>query len=346
MTDMQSSFSEALLKWHASFARALPWRGEKDPYRIWISEIMLQQTRTETVKGYYRRFCEKFPDVYALANADEGEVMKMWEGLGYYSRARNLHAAARIVAFQMNGVFPDTQDALRKLPGIGEYAAGAIASIAFQRREPALDGNQARVLARVFAYQAVIRTPGELRALALPLVPVDEPGEYNQALMGLGAMICTPKKPRCGECPVKDMCLARARGIMESLPVKPEKLKRKIEKRAVVLVINDAGEVYVRKREGGMLAGLWEFPGYADARSADDVRACLEEDGIEAVPVCEIGAHKHIFTHLEWHMTGYVFKAEKAPGTCVFLGKEALERLAMPTALIKYREYYMNREKT
>ncbi|MBQ1256200.1 MAG: A/G-specific adenine glycosylase, partial [Clostridia bacterium] len=171
MNEFLNTFRDALMKWHFVSARDLPWRGEKDPYKIWISEIMLQQTRTETVKGYYARFLKAFQDVFALAKADESEVMKLWEGLGYYSRARNLHAASKKVAFELNGVFPDTLEGLKKLPGVGDYAAGAIASIAFGLREPALDGNQARVLSRVLGITEVIKTPQTLYDRALAIMP-------------------------------------------------------------------------------------------------------------------------------------------------------------------------------
>lgn len=337
-------FQEALLNWHAVAARDLPWRGETDPYKIWISEIMLQQTRTETVKGYYKRFLSAFPTVFALADADESEVLKLWEGLGYYSRARNLHAAAKKVAGEMGGVFPDTAQALKTLPGVGDYAAGAIASIAFQKREPALDGNQARVLSRVLNYDKVIKSPSVLYEYAWALVPESDPGEYNQALMGLGALLCTPRNPSCDKCPVKEYCEANRLGIQEKLPVKPEKIKRKIENRAIALVIDDNGNVYARKREKGMLIGLWEFPGYTDARNMNDVIACLEEEGIICKGISEIGTHIHIFTHLEWHMTGYLLKAAECGSGHQFFSKDDIRRLAMPTALSKYREYFLDRE--
>ena len=338
---MIKRFHDALMKWHLVSARDLPWRGEEDPYKIWISEIMLQQTRTETVKGYYARFLQAFPDVFLLADADESEVMKMWEGLGYYSRARNLHAAAKKVAFELDGVFPDTLEGLKKLPGVGDYAAGAIASIAFSLREPALDGNQARVLSRVLGITDVIKTPGALYDRALELMPEKDPGEYNQALMGLGAMICLPRNPKCEMCPVREVCVSFREGMQSELPRKPEKLKRKIETRAIALVLDDTGRVFVRKRTSGMLIGLWEFPGFTDARTISDVQACLEEMGIEAEPILEIGKAKHIFTHLEWHMTGYVFRCVRPPEGSVFEDKKGIRALAMPTAIKAYRDFYL-----
>ena len=185
------SFAGDLLSWYDANARSLPWRGERDPYRVWLSEIMLQQTQTETVKGYYTRFLARFPDVQSLADAPEEAVLKLWEGLGYYSRARNLHAAARMVAREMNGAFPADAEGLRRLPGVGPYAANAIASIAYGESAPALDGNQMRVLSRVLAWEDTLRTPFDLAGPAMSLIDRARPGDYNQALMDLGATICT-----------------------------------------------------------------------------------------------------------------------------------------------------------
>ena len=341
MIEKIAAFQNALLKWHLSSARDLPWRGEEDQYKIWISEIMLQQTRTETVKGYYQRFLQAFPNVFALANAEESEVLKLWEGLGYYSRARNLHAAAKIVAYQRKGNFPCTFEGLKELPGVGDYAAGAIASIAFGAKEPALDGNQARVLSRVLGITEVIKSPAALYDRALALVPKGDPGEYNQALMGLGAMICVPKNPKCGSCPVREMCISFREGMQSEIPKKPEKLKRRMEKRAVALVIDDKGRVFVQKRTGGMLIGLWEFPGFTDARTIKDAEVCLEEMGFLVEPIREIGNAKHVFTHLEWHMTGYLFRSVRAPESSVFEDKAGVLALAMPTAIKAYRDYYL-----
>ncbi|MBQ3305268.1 MAG: A/G-specific adenine glycosylase, partial [Clostridia bacterium] len=204
------SFSTDLLAWYDHSARSLPWRGERAPYRIWLSEVMLQQTQAETVKGYYARFLTAYPDVAALAAADEQAVLKLWEGLGYYSRARNLHAAARIVAGELGGAFPDSAEGLRRLPGIGPYVANAIASIAYGEPVPALDGNQARVLSRVLAWEEIVRTPFDLLSPATALMDRVRPGDYNQALMDLGAAVCTPKSPKCDACPVAGHCRAFA----------------------------------------------------------------------------------------------------------------------------------------
>ena len=336
MTD-KKGFAAALMAWHRENARDLPWHGESDPYRIWLSEIMLQQTRTETVKRYYAAFLKAFPTVRALAEAEEADVLKLWEGLGYYSRARNLHAAAKMVQERFHGEFPKDEASLRELPGVGEYAAGAVASIAFGQKTPAIDGNQARALARVWNVRDEIKTAFQLRPQAEALMPDDEPGEYNQALMGLGAMICTPRNPDCESCPVRAFCEAYREGNPEALPRKPEKRARRVEERAVALVFVKDG-VLVRKREKGLLKGLWEFPGYAGARTAEDVAECLKEEGLDAHFQGELGKATHIFTHLEWHMKGFRFSSRETPEGWKAANEEELNALAFPTALKKYRE--------
>ena len=335
---IKEEFSARLLEWHRESARDLPWRGETDIYRIWLSEVMLQQTRTDTVKRYYDKFIRAFPDVFSLADAPEDTVLKMWEGMGYYSRAKNLHKAAKIVAYEMNGMFPKDADGLKKLPGIGDYASCAIASIACGERVPALDGNQARVLTRVMLIDREIRTPASIYNEAVEIMPYEETGEYNQALMGLGAMVCTPRNPKCERCPVRELCLAHRNGMEEKLPVKPEKLQRRVEKRAVVLVFDDKGRVYVRKRGKGLLEGLWEFPNYENARTKEDVRQCLLEEGIEAECMEQLPKAKHVFTHIEWHMTGYAFKARNTPENLQFFGSEDMNALTIPSAFRVYRE--------
>ena len=328
------------MAWHMVSARDLPWHGETDPYRIWLSEIMLQQTRTETVKRYYAAFLNEFPDVFSLADADEARVFKRWEGMGYYSRARNLHAAARKVAYELGGAFPDTVEGLKTLPGVGDYVSGAVASIAFGKFVPALDGNQARVIARVFDVRREIKTPQALYEEAMRLMPESDPGEYNQALMGLGALICTPKNPKCEQCPVRAHCDACASGDPETLPVKPEKRARRIEERAILLVF-DGNRVGVRQRGEGLLAGLWEFPGFDGARTEKDAEACLTELGVQAKFISRLESAKHIFTHLEWNMTGYHFNCRAGGEALTFVTADELEALALPTALKAYREAAM-----
>lgn len=333
------SFAQKLLAWHDCNARELPWRGEADPYKIWISEIMLQQTRAETVKEYYRRFLAEFPDVFALAAAHEDRVLKMWEGLGYYSRARNLHAAAKEIVGRFGGKLPESRAELMTLPGIGEYASGAIASIAFGCREPALDGNQARVLARVWDLPETIRTPAQLYDRALELVPQHRPGDYNQALMGLGALVCLPKNPRCGGCPVAEECRALANGTQQQRPVKPERRAQKQET-VMLAVVCDPQGLLMRRRGGGMLAGLWEYPNFPGAKSRADLDAALREAGIQARYVRKLGENRHVFTHRIWQISGYLYRLKDVDVDC---GYEKLtwgeaEALAVPAAFQPYTQ--------
>jgi len=259
----REKFHRDLTAWYRRHHRPLPWRATRDPYRIWVSEIMLQQTRVDVVRGYYRRWLRAFPTVNALARAPVHRAVKLWEGLGYYSRARNLHRAARVLARQHRGRLPDTVEALMALPGIGRYTAGAIASIAFSRRVPLVDGNVARVFARVFGVTGDVTKPATQKlfwAAAESLVPEKDPGTFNQALMELGALVCTPAHPRCGLCPLRRVCVAFKKGKQEELP-------NRGRPRAPLRVSHDAAWVrrgprfLLQKRPAtGLLAGMWELP--------------------------------------------------------------------------------------
>jgi A/G-specific adenine glycosylase len=253
-----------LLSAYDAGKRDLPWRGETDPYRIWVSEVMLQQTRVETVIPYYGKWLKRFPDLEALAAAEEDDVLRVWQGLGYYSRARRLHQGARVVRERFDGVLPEQSEDLRTLPGVGEYTAGAVASIAFGEVVPAVDGNVRRVLARLFDLRDP--KPSLLRSLAQRLVDPERPGEFNQALMELGALTCTPRAPRCEECPLALECLALERGTVAERP--PARARKAVPEVAMVVLVAVAGEpgegpwFLLRKRsEEGLLAGMWEFPG-------------------------------------------------------------------------------------
>ncbi|MDO4357886.1 MAG: A/G-specific adenine glycosylase [Clostridia bacterium] len=335
-----NDFARALLAWHDVHARDLPWRGETDAYRIWVSEIMLQQTRTETVKGYYERFLRAFPTVYALAAAEEDRVFKLWEGLGYYSRARNLMAAARQIVDEFGGELPADRRQLMRLPGIGEYVSGAVASIAFGLREPALDGNQARVLTRVWDYDRLLRSPAELYDRALEWVPDERPGDYNQALMGLGALVCTPKKPDCGSCPVAALCRACENGTQHLRPVKPEKRAQQIVPVMVAVTYDEAGLV-MRKRGKGLLDGLWEYPNFEGARTLPDLEAALQEAGVIAVRTRNLGEHRHGFTHRIWQMGGWAYRLERLEegGGFRHVSWAEFAQLAVSTAFAPYTEY-------
>ena len=336
-------FEQALLKWHDENARDLPWCGETDPYRIWISEIMLQQTRTETVAGYYHAFLEAFPDVYALAEADEEQVFKQWEGMGYYSRARNLHKAAKLIASEYGGRLPDTYEGLLKLPGVGDYTAGAIASIAFHRRELAMDGNAVRVLSRVLCEKgctgrAEIRR--SLKEAGTALMTDARPGDFNQAVMGLGNMICVPVHPRCEICPVREYCKAEKEGVQAELPNLPPKPEKKNLPVGVALVFCGDRVLLVRRPDEGLLAGLWAFPAFEGAKSEKDVREALEEMGMQAGKGERLGEAQHVFTHRVWKMKGWRYEVKAVPeGEGVRMAdRQGLAAAALPTALRAYRE--------
>ena len=277
-----------LLAWYRRHRRDLPWRRTADPYRVWVSEVMLQQTRVQTARGYYERFLAAFPTVEALAAADEGEVLKAWEGMGYYSRARNLHRAARAVAGEHGGRLPDTYDGLLDLPGVGPYTAAAVSSIAFDRPHPVLDGNVTRLLCRLLRVEEDPRraeTRARLIAAGEALMPRSRPGEFNQALMELGARVCTPSSPRCGDCPWADHCRARAELDDPSvLPLRPERRPRPHLEVAAGLIRRGNRLLLAQRPPGGMLAGMWEFPG-GKQEPGESLPACLRREVREELDV-------------------------------------------------------------
>lgn len=297
---------ESLLNWYEQNARDLPWRRSDDGYAIWISEIMLQQTRVAAVIPYYERFLRELPDINALANVDDDRLHKLWEGLGYYSRARNLKKAANEIVSRFGGQMPRDYDALLSLSGIGEYTAGAIASLAFDVAVPAVDGNVLRVYARFFGVERDIRDLAfkkEVRAFLLPLVPAKNPGLFNAALMELGATVCLPNGvSKCGECPVREDCVAFRENRTAELPLLSAKKARKIERKTVFALSIDGGLIGFRRPESGLLAGLWQLPEAAGERSDADCAAWLGEHGILPVGELRFYERKHIFTHIEWHM--------------------------------------------
>jgi A/G-specific adenine glycosylase len=339
----------ALLAWYRRCARPLPWRDAPDPYRVWLSEILLQQTRVETGLPYYERFLRALPTVGALARADEGAVLKLWEGLGYYSRARNLHRAARIIHHERGGAFPATAAEWRALPGVGPYTAGAIASIACGERAAVVDGNVKRVLARLARIRDPVDradTTAALWRMAEALLPrtASLAGEWNQALMELGALVCVPRAPRCDGCPVEYHCRARAAGDASDLPARtPGKPVPHVEVAAGLCVRQ--GRILLAKRPAdGMLGGLWEFPGgrlrEADAGSPPAAlrRVLREEFGLTADPGPEIGALRHAFSH--FRMTLRLFDAGEVRGRARAIRsaevrwarRSELDALAFPTA--------------
>jgi A/G-specific adenine glycosylase len=310
----KDTFAPELLDWYDANRVDLPWRtNPPNPYHVWLSEIMLQQTQIETVKPYYAAFLEAYPTVHDLAAASLDDVLKLWEGLGYYSRARNLHKAAQVISFEREGLFPSTVKALRKLPGIGPYTAGAVASIAFGRVVPVVDGNVIRVLTRLYNIaDDVTQTPTKnaLWDLAGALVPEDRPGDYNQSLMELGQMICRPKSPLCTECPVLHHCEAFVAGTQLQRPVKKKRQPIPHYNVTAGMVWNECGEVLIAQRPlDGLLGGLWEFPG-GKQESGESLEDCLrrelwEELGIEV----EVGdlfyVVKHAFTHFKITLHAY-----------------------------------------
>lgn len=299
-----AGISAALLAWYARHGRVLPWRGETDAYKIWVSEIMLQQTRVETVIPYYTRWLERFPTLAALASASQQEVLQAWEGLGYYSRGRNLHRAAGEVMVKHGGNLPASLEELRRLPGIGEYTAAAIASIAFGRDAAALDGNIRRVLARLFDLQSALKSPEfeqQVRELAQALLPPGRAGDYNQALMDLGATLCTPRTPGCARCPLMDFCLARQRGVQEQRPVREKHPPVPLYTVTAAIIRRDGRLLLARRPQQGLLGGLWEFPG-GKVEEEESLPACLqrelrEELGVEVTVGEELGIFRHAYTH-------------------------------------------------
>jgi A/G-specific adenine glycosylase len=324
--------------WYSRSRRVLPWREDPTPYRIWISEIMLQQTRIEAVIAYYRRFLEELPDVQTLAAVDEDRLLKLWEGLGYYSRARNLKKAAQTVMRDYGGELPRTAAELKKLPGVGDYTAGAIASIACGEPEPAVDGNVLRVLSRLLASEADILAPGTKKAMTALLrehYPVGEAAALTtEGLMELGEVICGPSgAPRCGLCPLRGLCRAAADGTAERYPVKTPPRPRRVEARTVLL-LRCGGRWAIRQREKkGLLAGLWEFPGEAGFLDA----TALRERFPQALSVRPCGRAKHVFTHVEWHMEGWLLELpEEFPGFVWESAAAIRARYSVPTALKAY----------
>jgi A/G-specific adenine glycosylase len=314
------AFQSDLLVWYDQHAADLPWRNSQDAYRVWLSEIMLQQTQVETVKPYYVRFLEAFPTVHALADAPLAEVLKLWEGLGYYSRARNLHKAAEIVSHELGGQFPQTANDLLNLPGIGRYTAGAIASIAFGEAVPVLDGNVIRVFARLTDLPddvTLLPTKDKLWKLAEDWLDQQRPGDYNQALMELGRVICKPRNPLCADCPVSKRCKALANGTQLQRPVKKQKSATPHYDVTAGIIWNEVGQLLITQRPlDGLLGGLWEFPG-GKQENSETLTECLrrelrEELGIE-VDIGELFVVvKHAFTHFK--ITLHAFSCRHTSG--------------------------------
>ena len=351
-----------LVNWYRENKRDLPWRHNPDAYRVWVSEIMLQQTRVEAVKGYYDRFLKALPTVKDLAEAEEDKLLKLWEGLGYYNRVRNMQKAAQQIMVDHAGRFPDTYEEILQLKGIGNYTAGAISAFAYGIPKPAVDGNVLRVISRITgSYEDIMKQSvrKKIESALEQVIPTDAASDFNQGLIELGAIVCVPNGgPKCEQCPVKEYCIAHAENLTAEIPVKKKAKARKIEERTI-LIFKDGKRIAIRKRPAkGLLAGLYEFPNVEGHLRTEEVIGYAQTAGLTPVRVKRIGTAKHIFSHVEWHMTGYellVDELEKtsAPNVgqmCVENGadgsenifvkiKQLEEEYAMPSAFDKFVEH-------
>lgn len=336
---------EPLIRWYRENRRDLPWRRQSSPYHVWVSEIMLQQTRVEAVKPYYQRFLSALPGVRDLAEVPEDQLLKLWEGLGYYNRVRNMQKAARQVMADYGGEFPVTYEGIRSLAGIGSYTAGAIASFAYGLPKPAVDGNVLRVIMRLTGDDSDIMkqsTKRQVEENLEPVIPADAASDFNQGLIELGALVCVPNgQPKCEACPLARMCRARMEGRIEELPVKTRAKERRIEERTV-LVFRDGEKTAIGKRpDKGLLAGMYELPNYPGHMSRKEVAAYSKEIGLMPVRIKKLPEAKHIFSHVEWHMTGYEVRVDELEKTnekgFLFIHPEEIqERYPIPAAFGSY----------
>ncbi len=343
MEELFSRLPDALLGWYREHRRDLPWRRDREPYHVWLSEVMLQQTRVEAVRGYYARFLAALPTVEALAAADPDALHKLWEGLGYYSRVRNLQRAAQVVVEQYGGRFPETYEAVRALPGIGDYTAGAICSICFGLPTPAVDGNVLRVTARVDANFQPVSDPKVRRAVAARLAavyPAGACGDFTQSLMELGATVCVPNgPPRCEACPCRGFCRGLAQGCAGELPVKAAKRERRVEPWTVFLLRCGGRTAVVKRPEKGLLAGLWAFPSTPGRLSPQEALDWAAARGLRPLALEKSVERQHIFTHVRWEMVGYYLDcAAEAPAFTWVTDAQLSTEIALPTAFRMFRQ--------
>ncbi len=348
---MKQKEIRALLDWYHANARSLPWRENPDAYRVWVSEIMLQQTRVEAVKPYYKRFLEKYPDVLALADAKEEELLKYWEGLGYYNRVRNMQKAAVWVRDYYDGIMPAQYDVLIELAGIGPYTAGAVASIAGGEKVPAVDGNVLRIMTRLHADYSNISEPATTKAIRQELLECmpEIPGDFNQALMELGATVCLPNgEPKCDECPWKAACKARKLGVIAQLPVKNKPNKRRVEERTLILLSGTNGIALCKRPDKGLLAGMYEVPALKGHFEEDEVLEYVKELGYHPLHIQQLEDHVHIFSHIEWKMKAYMLRIDEisdsmkrdARNDFFFVNPEEIKtKYPLPSAFAPYRKY-------
>ena len=334
-------FQHRILTWYKGNRREMPWREDPSPYRIWISEIMLQQTRVDTVIPYFNSFMERYPTVESLASSDEDELMKYWEGLGYYSRIRNIRETAINIVSNYGGQIPESYDELLKLKGIGEYTAGAIASEAFGQKVPAVDGNVFRVFARLTAKEDDLRDlkfQKQLKEAVKSILPQDETGDFNQGLIELGALICIPKgSPKCGLCPVKELCLSNKLNLQDRIPVKSKAKQRTVQEKTV-FILQYGDKFAVRKRDDqNLLAGLFEIPNVEGFYTADEAKTVIEEMGFVVSDLHVLKDRKVVFTHIEWILQGYYVHVKNDHEQYIFETKENLvQKYTLATA---FREY-------
>ncbi len=338
--------ANCLTKWYPDNARDLPWRRDRDPYHVWLSEIMLQQTRVEAVREYYLRFLKALPTVKDLAEVPDDRLMKLWQGLGYYTRARNLKKAAALICNEYGGKFPTTYESVRALPGVGDYTAGAVSSICYDLSTPAVDGNVLRVYSRIQNDFAEIDKDATKKAVRTALTEVykkENACVLTQAFMELGACVCVPNgAPKCEACPAADFCLAKKKGTIEKLPVRSEKKKRKVvELQVLLLVCGD--KIAIKKRpEKGLLAGMWEFPNYEGPVSETSAAKAADELFVKPLRILFQTSYAHIFTHVEWHMTAYCFTCDAMPDTLIWVTAAELEEtFALPSAFMPFANSYM-----
>ena len=337
------AIAEELIRWYIRSQRDLPWREDTDPYRVWISEIMLQQTRVEVVVGYFHRFMNLFPTVEALASADEQEVLKAWEGLGYYSRARNLHRAAKEIVSRFGGVFPGTLKEIQSLPGIGPYTAGAIASIAYGLPTPAVDGNVLRVMARLDGIETDVLLPAAKKDITERVQRMYIPGKANpltQGLMELGALTCVPGTPRCGACPVSDYCRANQTGRQGDLPVRSSRKKQTVSRLCAALIRCGGGVLIAQRPKTGMLANLWEFPIVERGKSNTQItEAFREKYRVEIASMEKAGHVRHVFTHRIWEVDVYRAGGTAVSDRCRVASLAELDIYPMPNVFQKMKEW-------
>lgn len=342
-----------LLKWYDGHARILPWREDPTPYRVWVSEIMLQQTRVEAVKPFFERFLAALPGIKDLAEAEEDTLLKLWEGLGYYNRVRNMQKAAQMIMSDFHGEMPDDFNKIISLPGIGSYTAGAISSIAFGIPRPAVDGNVLRVLSRVQAsYDDILKqsVKKKMELEVLAIIPEDRAGDFNQSLIELGAIVCVPNgAPKCEECPLNGCCQAKLRGIQMELPKKTPPKARRLEDKTILVLVSDNRAAIRKRPKKGLLAGLYELPNLEGHLSEDEVLEYVKGKELSPIRIQKLENAKHIFSHIEWHMTGYVVKIEELEQDqekedLMFVEKAQMEEhYSIPAAFGAYIKYFKER---